>query len=81
MKSGDGSPSLGDVTLGELDPEQSPQKSWREKAAWIHTWAEQGTRDAMEEIPLNVVLVPFGFRGYALRVLDLNERRYPESSV
>ena len=35
VKSSDGSPWLDDVTLGELDPEQSPQKSWRQKAAWI----------------------------------------------
>ena len=80
VKSSDGSPWLDDVTLGELDPEQSPQKSWRQKAAWIQTWAKRAPWDAMEEIHLVVVLVPFGFslRGYVLRFLDLNECRYPE---
>ena len=50
VKSSDDSPWLDDVTLGEMDPEQSPQKSWRQKAAWIQTWAKRVPWDAMKEI-------------------------------
>ena len=49
VKSSDGSPWLDDVTLGELEPEQSPQESWRQKTAWIQTWAKRVPWDAMEE--------------------------------
>ena len=45
---------LDDVTLGELDPDQSPQKAWQDKIVWIKTWVGQVPLDAMDPMQLPV---------------------------